>query len=125
LRSSFESSRAQALFQIPASVHSRNRRQHVDGEGKRLGRSCQRAPVRRIQRTPSTHARTGAGGRPPLGERGLSGNKSAIRNHCSSVSCGPALVWACAGALTRLFRNRFAISITSFSYRYAHSNVFV
>jgi hypothetical protein len=115
-RSSFASSRDQAFFHVPASVHSWNRRQHVEGEGNCLGRSRQRAPVRRIQRIPSAHGRAGAGGRPPLGERGFSGNKSAISNHCSSVSCGPALVLASARALTRLFRNRFAISVTSSGY---------
>jgi hypothetical protein len=101
---------------MPASVHSRNRRQHVEGEGKQLGRSFQRAPVRRIQRMPSAQARAGARGRPPCGDRGFSGNKSAIKDHCSSVSCGPPLGWVFVRAPRRLFRNCFAISATSFDY---------
>jgi hypothetical protein len=60
----------------------------VLGEGKCLGRSFQRAPLRRIQRTPSTQGRVGARGRPPLAEGAGSGNRSLIKNHCSSVSSG-------------------------------------
>jgi hypothetical protein len=61
------------------------RRQQVEGLGYRWGRSCQRAPVRSIQRMPSKASRLGAEGRPPL-EPGFSdGNKGAILAHCASV----------------------------------------
>lgn len=86
-RSSLRSSRVQAFSQRPSMVHSLCRRQQVEEEGKTLGKSFQRAPDRRIQRIPSKHAREDARGRPPYAETGRSGNKSAIRSHCSSLSC--------------------------------------
>lgn len=80
------SKRDQAFCQIPLFVHSWWRRQQVLPEGSRSGTSSQRAPVRSTQHTPSKQARAGAGRRPPLGDGGGSGNKSAINDHCSSVS---------------------------------------
>lgn len=85
-RSSRCTRRDQAFFQIPVIVHSWWRRQQVLPEGKRSGTSSQRAPVRKTQHTPSKQARAGAGRRPPFGDRGGSGNKSDINDHCSSVS---------------------------------------
>ena len=86
-RSNLRSKRAWTLSQIPDSVHSLCRRQHVELDGNRLGMSDQRAPVRRIQSIPSKHARGGIGGRPPFGSGGGSGKNSDIRFHWSSVSC--------------------------------------
>lgn len=87
LRSSLFSNRFQAWSQTPDSVHCWCRRQQVAGEGKCGGRSFQRAPVRKIHRIPSTHSRGGMRGLPPSGDGGSSENRSAINNHCSSVSC--------------------------------------
>ena len=55
----------QMVSQIPCSSQSRSRRQHVVGEGNSSGRSCQRAPLRKIQRMPSRTLRSFAGGLPP------------------------------------------------------------
>ena len=85
-RSSVRKSRPHACSQIPASVHAFRRRQQVEGEGKRLGRSFQRAPVRRIQMIPSTQGLGGCAGRPPFGPTFGAGKNSEIRFHCSSVS---------------------------------------
>jgi hypothetical protein len=84
--SSRRSKRDHACSQMPASVQSRNRRQQVLGDGKCRGKSFQRAPVRRIQRMPATQSRAAAGGRPPCGDGVGTGNRSLIKNHCSSVS---------------------------------------
>ena len=85
-RSSFRSKRPQAFSQTPASVHFWRRRQQVVAEGNRSGRSFHLAPLRRIQMIPSTHGRDATTGRPPLGPTGVSGNRSLINCHCSSVS---------------------------------------
>jgi hypothetical protein len=90
--SSFRRSRCfnsllQAARKTPDSVHSFNRRQQVLGDGKCVGKSFHRAPVLNTQRIPSRQARVSTRGRPPLRVMGDSGNKSAIRNHCSSDSC--------------------------------------
>jgi len=86
LRSSKSINRFQATCQIPDSVHCRCRRQQVVAEGKCLGRSFHRAPLRSIHRIPSTQPREAATGRPPLGPIGVSANRSEIKFHCSSVS---------------------------------------
>lgn len=85
-RSSLRSNRPHAISQMPSSVHCFKRRQQVAGDGKQSGRSLQGAPVRRIQRIPSTQRRAGTRGRPPSGPTGDSGKRSAIRFHCSSSS---------------------------------------
>jgi len=85
-RSRFRTNRVQAFSQMPASVHSRCRRQQVDVEGKCLGTSFHRAPLRSIHKMPSTQGRGDTAGRPPLRPTVGSGNKSAISDHCSSVS---------------------------------------
>jgi hypothetical protein len=72
----------------PSSSHFCNRRQQVEGLGYRSGRSCQRAPVRRIQRIPSNTARLAAHGRPPFFDGGRTGNKGSINFHCLSVRSG-------------------------------------
>src|SRR5262249_9204020 len=87
-RSSFPSNRDQQVCQTPVQHHSSCRRQHVVKEGKCLGRSFQRAPVTSTHKMPSTQARVGQRGRPPCGDASGSGNRSAIKSHCSSLSCG-------------------------------------
>lgn len=100
------SKRDQACSQMPALVQSRNRRQQVLGDGKWRGKSFQRAPVRRIQRIPSTQSRAAAGGRPPCGDGVGAGNKSWIKNHCSSVSSVSGSVMDPAGAKAPSSRDR-------------------
>jgi hypothetical protein len=85
-RSSWRSRRDQAFSHVPLFVHSRWRRQQVLPDGNRWGMSFQRAPVRSTQQMPLKQVRAGAGGRPPLGDCFGSGNKSAIKDHCSSLS---------------------------------------
>jgi hypothetical protein len=77
----------QASNQTPCSCQRCNRRQQVEDEGNSSGRNRHAAPVCRIQRMPSRHARFEAGGRPRLSARRLLwGNKGSIRPHCSSVN---------------------------------------
>jgi hypothetical protein len=76
----------QMRSQMPCSSQSRSRRQHVDGEGNSLGKSCQRAPLRRIHRMPSSTLRFAARGLPPRRCRGGRGSKGSIFFHCASVS---------------------------------------
>jgi hypothetical protein len=107
-RSSRRNSRDQAFSQAPLLVQASNRRQHVLEEGKQRGRSFQRAPVRSTQQMPSKQSRDSAGGRPPSGERGDSGNRSAICNHCSSLSSKAGSIVDPAGAKAApLLRDRF------------------
>jgi len=108
-RSSLRSSRAHAFSQMPASVHAFKRRQHVAGEGKWRGRCLQGAPVRRIQRMPSTQGRDATRGRPPFGRSGDSMNSSAIRFHCSSVSSNSGSVADTTG-VSNAKEDWFAIS---------------
>ena len=85
-RSSWLTRRAHAFLNKPDSVHCFNRRQQVGYEGKCVGKSRQRAPVRSIHVMASKQSRDDARGRPPSGEGGGSSNKSEIKPHCSSVS---------------------------------------
>src|SRR5579864_5029159 len=78
----------QMFSQTSCSSQSRSRRQHVEGCGYFSGRSCQRAPLRRIHRIPSNTRRLSIHGRPPLRCLGGSGSKGAIFVHCASVSNG-------------------------------------
>src|SRR6266849_667682 len=75
--------------QTSRSSQSRSRRQHVEGCGNFSGRSCQRAPLRRIHKIPSSTCRFWIHGRPPLRCLGGFGSKGAIFFHCASVSNGP------------------------------------
>src|SRR3984893_16715836 len=79
----------QMLNQTPRSSQSRSRRQQVEGCGNFSRRSCQRAPLRRIHRIPSSTRRFSIHGRPPLRCLGGFGSKGAIFFHCASVSNGP------------------------------------
>ena len=77
----------QASSQIPCSCQRCSRRQQVEDEGNSSGRNRHAAPVCRIQRMPSRHARFGAGGRPRLSARRFGrGNKGSINSHCSSLN---------------------------------------
>ena len=85
--SSAPSRARQASSQTPASSHCLSRRQQVEGDGNSSGRNRQAAPVRRIHRMPSKHARFEAQGRPRLSRRLLgSGSNGSISSHCSSVN---------------------------------------
>jgi len=75
--------------QTPCSSHLRSRRQHVAGDGNSLGKSCQRAPLRRIHKMPSSTLRLAAGGLPPRGCFGDRGSKGPIFCHCASVNSRP------------------------------------
>jgi hypothetical protein len=88
---SFNSARnaRQIVSQTPCSSQSRKRRQQVDGEGNSSGKSCHRAPLRRIHKMPSSTLRSGAGGRPPRGRGGRLGSKGRIFSHWASVSNRP------------------------------------
>ena len=108
-RSSKRANRAHAFSQMPDSDHCLWRRQQVVVEGKYFGRSFHRAPLRSIQRMPSTQGREAITGRPPLSPTGVSGNRSAIRCHCSSVSSYSGSVVDPAGNFTTR-RDRFAMS---------------
>src|SRR5271169_1492351 len=79
----------QMFNQTPRSSQSRSRRQNVEGCGNFSGRSCQRAPLRRIHRIPSSTRRFSIHGRPPLRCLGGLGSNGAIFFHCASVSNGP------------------------------------
>src|SRR5271157_1520029 len=78
----------QMFSQTPCSSQSRSRRQHVEGCGYFSGRSCQRAPLRRIHKIPSNTRRLSIHGRPPWRCLGGLGSKGAILFHCASVSNG-------------------------------------
>lgn len=86
--SKFPNNALQARNQTPCSYHCFSRRQHVEGEGYSAGRNRHAAPVCRIHRMPSKHARLDAHGRPRLSfrRRGL-GNGGSINSQCSSVNC--------------------------------------
>jgi hypothetical protein len=88
---SFNSARnaRQIVSQTPCSSQSLSRRQQVDGEGNSSGKSCHRAPLRRIHKMPSSTLRSGAAGRPPRGRGGRFGSKGRIFSHWASVSNRP------------------------------------
>ncbi len=88
---SFNSARnARQMFnQVPCSSHCRSRRQQVVGDGNSSGKSCQRAPLRRIHKMPSRTLRSSARGRPPCGRLGRFGSKGWILAHWASVSSRP------------------------------------
>jgi hypothetical protein len=79
----------QISSQTSRSSQSRSLRQQVEGEGNSSGRSCQRAPLRKIHKMPSSTLRSFAGGRPPRGRGGRLGSKGRIFSHWVSVSNRP------------------------------------
>src|SRR5579883_1143577 len=107
---SFSSLRnARQIFnQTPCSSQVRSRRQQVEGWGYFSGKSCQRAPLRRIQRMPSSTWRFSIQGRPPRRDLGNFGSKGAIFFHCASVSNGPLRAIGPPSALLTLLISDFA-----------------
>jgi hypothetical protein len=99
----------QMFNQTPCSSQSRSRRQHVEGCGNFSGRSCQRAPLRRIHKIPSSTRRFSIQGRPPLRCLGGLGSKGAIFFHCASVSNGPDRAIDPPSALLTLLISHFRI----------------
>jgi len=79
----------QIASQTSCSSQSRSRRQQVDAEPNCSGKSCQRAPLRRIHKMPSSTLRSSAGGRPPRGRGGRLGSKGRIFSHWASVNNRP------------------------------------
>ena len=79
----------QISSQTSCSSQSRSRRQQVDGDGNSSGMSCQRAPLRRIHKMPSSTLRAFAAGRPPRGRGGRWGSKGRIFSHWASVNNRP------------------------------------
>ncbi|HVA94161.1 MAG TPA: hypothetical protein VNI36_04585, partial [Candidatus Dormibacteraeota bacterium] len=106
---SFNSLRnARQMFnQTPRSSQSRSRRQQVEGCGNFSGRSCQRAPLRRIHRIPSSTRRFSIHGRPPWRCLGGLGSKGAIFFHCASASNGPHRAIRPPSALLTLLISHF------------------
>src|SRR5574341_478273 len=79
----------QTFSQTPCSSQSRNRLQHVEGDGYSSGRSFQRAPLYRIQRMPSSTERLSAHGRPPRRLLRRRGSRGRIISHCASLNSRP------------------------------------
>jgi hypothetical protein len=80
------------LRSVPSLDHCWNLRWQVWYGGNLSGKSCHRAPLRSIQRTPFITSRVSFHGRPlPSSRRGGSGISGAIIAHCSSVSSSPRL----------------------------------
>ena len=77
---------ARTSLKTPARVHCWKRRWQVWYEGYRSGKSFHGAPVRRIQRIPSSTSRGSRGGLPRHPGRHLGfGISGSIRFHCSLV----------------------------------------
>ena len=73
-----------ALSHTSASCHSCSRCQQVLAEGYPLGRSFQRASLRKTHKIPSNTSRLGMRVRSPLGERCGSGNSALVLAHWAS-----------------------------------------
>ncbi len=80
-------SRPRQIFnQTSRSSHSCKRLQQVLAEGYSLGKSRQRAPLRKTHRIPSKTSRSSADGRPRGRRRGALGKSALILFHCLSLS---------------------------------------
>jgi hypothetical protein len=80
------------LRNVPSRDHCWNLLWQVWYGGNLSGKSCQRAPLLRIQSTPFITSRVSFHGRPLLSSRrGGSGISGPIIAHCSSVSSSPRL----------------------------------
>lgn len=97
----------QILSQTPCSSQSRSLRQHVAGEGNSSGKSCQRAPLRRIHKIPSSTLRSEARGRPPRRRERGRGSKGRIFSHWASVNRRPYRAISPPSALLILFISHF------------------
>jgi hypothetical protein len=81
---------------VPSLDHCWNLRWHVWYGGNLSGKSCHRAPLRSIQRTPLMTSRVSLHGLPRLSSRrGGSGISGAKRAHCSSVNSSPRAMRKC------------------------------
>ena len=86
------SRKARHMFRSTSdSAHSFKRRWTVLFEPYLSGNSLQGAPVQRIQRMPSKHKRSSAGGRPPFFRRLRLGSSALINSHCLSVTARQAM----------------------------------
>ncbi len=78
--------------QTPAFAHSFMRRQQVGPLGaSSAGMSPQAEPVRSTKSIPTRQARSSAGGRPPFGRGGRTGNRGCTSRHNSSVTHSRAM----------------------------------
>ena len=79
---------SKTLFNVPSLTHIWKRLWQVWYGGNLSGKSCQRAPVRNIQRTPSKTSRFSRHGLPrPSSRRFGSPMSGSSIAHCSSVNC--------------------------------------
>src|SRR6266581_7680525 len=107
----------QTFIQTPCSSQSRNRRQQVEGCGYSSAKSCQRAPLRRIHKIPSSTRRLSIHGRPPRRFLRGFGSKGAIFFHCASVSNGPDRpIYPPWGLLTLLIAHSRKLNHPSFKH---------
>lgn len=118
----------QIFNQTPCSSQSRNRRQQVEGCGNFSGKSCQRAPLRRIQRIPSNTRRFSIHGRPPLrclGGRGSKGaNRSIWRGKDQSHAGGESdSRWLSTAASTSFAKSRSMVAVESSGSSAMHSEM--
>src|SRR6266478_6535801 len=97
----------QILSQTPCSSQSRSLRQHVAGEGNSSGKSCQRAPLRRIHKRPSSTLRSEARGRPPRRRERGRGSKGRTFSHWASANRRPYRAIGPPAALLTLFISHF------------------
>src|SRR5260221_9209411 len=97
----------QILSQTPCSSQSRSLRQQVAGEGNSSGKSCQRAPLRRIHKMPSSTLRSEARGRPPRRRERGRGSKGRIFSHWASVNSRPYRAIGPPSALLTSFISHF------------------
>ena len=103
--SSAPSSARHAFSQTPSSSHCLSRRQQVEGEGNSSGKNRHAAPVCKIHRMHSKHARLDAQGRPRLsGRRRGGGSMGSTNSHCSPVNSFCRFFMTEAHQLTRLIR---------------------
>src|SRR5512146_1966496 len=87
-RSSRSSAKARKMRSSrPSRTHCWKRRWHVWYGGYSRGKSRQRAPVRRIQSTPSSTVRASRQGRPRPSARRFSRSSGLITSHCASLRC--------------------------------------
>lgn len=77
---------SRTFFSLPSLTHSWNRRWQVWYGGNLSGKSAQRAPERKIHKTPLRTSRAGRGGLPRVWTVSAFSNNGAIKFHCSSVS---------------------------------------
>jgi hypothetical protein len=84
------------LRSVPSRDHCWNLRWQVWYGGNLSGKSCHRAPLLSIQRTPLTTSRVSFHGLPRLSSRrGGSGISGASTAHCSSVNSSPRAMQKC------------------------------